>query len=110
MDEGLDGVLPARSGSSPVQASATWRWSAVREVLPDLLRWWQAGETAAVGTVTATFRSAPRPPGAAMVVGPDGTAVGSGSGGCVAGAVYELATSVRQWALIGSGGAGAGVA
>jgi xanthine dehydrogenase accessory factor len=66
----------------------------MREVLPDLLRWWEAGATVGLGTVTGTFRSAPRPPGAAMVVGPDGTAVGSVSGGCVEGAVYELATSV----------------
>jgi xanthine dehydrogenase accessory factor len=29
-----------------------------------------------------------------MLVGPDGTAVGSVSGGCVEGAVYELAQSV----------------
>src|SRR4051794_14547051 len=29
-----------------------------------------------------------------MLVGPDGTAVGSGSGGCVEGAVYDLAESV----------------
>ncbi len=66
----------------------------MREVLPDLLRWWKAGATVGLGTVIGTFRSAPRPPGAAMLVGPDGTAVGSVSGGCVEGAVYELATSV----------------
>ncbi|WP_395728245.1 XdhC family protein [Nakamurella sp.] len=66
----------------------------MREVLADLLRWWSAGETVGLGTVTGTFRSAPRPPGAAMLVGPDGTAVGSVSGGCVEGAVYELAQSV----------------
>jgi len=66
----------------------------VREVLADLLRWWSAGETVGLATVTGTFRSAPRPPGAAMLVGPDGTAVGSVSGGCVEGAVYELAQSV----------------
>ncbi len=66
----------------------------MREVLADLLRWWEAGETAGLGTVIGTFRSAPRPPGAAMLVGPDGTAVGSVSGGCVEGAVYELARSV----------------
>ena len=67
----------------------------MREVLPDLMRWWDAGETVAVGTVVATFRSAPRPPGASMLVGPDGTAVGSVSGGCVEGAVYELGEQVR---------------
>ena len=38
-----------------------------------------------------TWRSAPRPPGAVMLVGPDGSAVGSVSGGCVEGAVYDLA-------------------
>jgi xanthine dehydrogenase accessory factor len=67
----------------------------VREVLPELLRWWEAGETVGVGTVIGTFRSAPRPPGAAMLVGPDGSAVGSVSGGCVEGAVFQLAEAAR---------------
>ena len=66
----------------------------MREVLPELLRWWEAGETVGMGTVVATFQSAPRPPGASMLVGPEGTAVGSVSGGCVEGAVYELAQEV----------------
>ncbi len=66
----------------------------MREVLPELLAWWRAGETVGVGTVVATFRSAPRPPGASMLVGPDETAVGSVSGGCVEGAVYELGQEV----------------
>src|SRR6476469_340052 len=58
------------------------------------MQWWEAGETIGVGTVVATFRSAPRPPGASMLVGPDETAVGSVSGGCVEGAVYDLAQEV----------------
>ena len=66
----------------------------MREVLPELMAWWESGETVGVGTVVATFRSAPRPPGASMLVGPDGSAVGSVSGGCVEGAVYELGQSV----------------
>ncbi len=66
----------------------------MRDVLAQLLQWWQAGEEVGVGTVVATFRSAPRPPGAAMLVGPDGEAVGSVSGGCVEGAVYELGQEV----------------
>jgi len=66
----------------------------VREVLPQLLGWWADGRTVGVGTVVATWRSAPRPAGAAMLVGPEGEAVGSVSGGCVEGAVYELAESV----------------
>src|SRR3954463_7918469 len=63
----------------------------MRDVLDDLVGWWQAGQAVGVGTVVATWRSAPRPAGASMLVGPDGTAVGSVSGGCVGGAVYEEA-------------------
>ena len=70
----------------------------MREVLPELLGWWRAGRTVGLGTVVATFQSAPRPPGASMIVGPDGEAVGSVSGGCVEGAVYELGQDV-----VGSG-------
>ena len=70
----------------------------MREVLPELMRWWREGQTIGVGTVVATFRSAPRPPGASMLVGPHGEAVGSVSGGCVEGAVYDLAQAV-----VGSG-------
>ena len=68
----------------------------MRDVLDELVRWWEAGESVGVGTVVATFQSAPRPPGASMLVGPDGTAVGSVSGGCVEGAVYELGQSVVE--------------
>ncbi|MFC0223574.1 XdhC family protein, partial [Nocardioides zeicaulis] len=68
----------------------------MRDVLPELMQWWEAGDTVGVGTVVATFRSAPRPAGASMLVGPDETAVGSVSGGCVEGAVYELAQSVVE--------------
>ncbi|TQC43787.1 XdhC/CoxI family protein [Rhodococcus sp. WS4] len=68
----------------------------MRDVLADLMTVWTAGGTAGVGTVVRTFRSAPRPPGASMVVAPDGTASGSVSGGCVEGAVYELATEVAE--------------
>ena len=66
----------------------------MRDVLPQLLQWWRAGEVVAVATVVATFRSAPRPPGASMLVGPGGEAVGSVSGGCVEGAVHDLGTRV----------------
>jgi len=68
----------------------------VRDVLDELVKWWDSGETVGVGTVVATFQSAPRPPGASMLVGPDGSAVGSVSGGCVEGAVYELAKEVVE--------------
>jgi xanthine dehydrogenase accessory factor len=68
----------------------------VREVLAELMSIWHAGDTAGLGTVVRTFRSAPRPPGAAMVVAPDGSVTGSVSGGCVEGAVYELAAEVAR--------------
>jgi xanthine dehydrogenase accessory factor len=68
----------------------------MRDVMDELAAWWQAGETVGIGTVVGTWRSAPRQPGAAMIVGPDGTAVGSVSGGCVEGAVYELAELARD--------------
>ncbi|HEY9338848.1 MAG TPA: XdhC/CoxI family protein [Kribbella sp.] len=66
----------------------------MRDVLDRLLTWWQAGESVAVGTVVATFDSAPRPPGAVMLVGPGLEAVGSVSGGCVEGAVYQLGEEI----------------
>ena len=70
---------------------------AVRDVLTELLEpGGAAGETVGLGTVVGTWRSAPRQPGASMLVGPDGTAVGSVSGGCVEGAVYELAERVAS--------------
>lgn len=66
----------------------------MREVLDQLMGWWREDKPVGMGTVVATFRSAPRPPGASMLVGPDGSAVGSVSGGCVEGAVYDLAQEV----------------
>jgi xanthine dehydrogenase accessory factor len=68
----------------------------VREVMDELMAWWRAGESVGVGTVVATWRSAPRPAGASMLVGPGGEAVGSVSGGCVEGALYELNQEVRD--------------
>lgn len=68
----------------------------MREVLSDLLGWWESGRTVGMATVVRTWRSSPRPAGATMLVGPDGTAVGSVSGGCVEGAVYELSREVVE--------------
>lgn len=68
----------------------------MRDLLPQLLGWWRADERAAVATVVRTFRSAPREPGAAMAVGPGGEVIGSVSGGCVEGAVYDLGLEVAE--------------
>jgi xanthine dehydrogenase accessory factor len=67
----------------------------VRDILDPISKWWEAGESFGLATVVRTFSSAPREPGAAMGVSADGEAVGSVSGGCVEGAVYELAGEVR---------------
>ncbi|MQY02387.1 XdhC family protein [Actinomadura macrotermitis] len=66
----------------------------MRDVLGDIAGWYATGRTFGLATVVNTFRSAPRPPGAAMAVSADGEAAGSVSGGCVEGAVYELAQAV----------------
>ena len=66
----------------------------MRQVLGELMAAWRAGEPTAVGTVVSTFRSAPHPAGASMLVTSDERAVGSVSGGCVEGAVYELGQQV----------------
>jgi xanthine dehydrogenase accessory factor len=68
----------------------------VRDILNKVTKWWEAGETFGLATVVRTFRSAPRDPGAALAVSPDGQVVGSVSGGCVEGAVYELSMDVSQ--------------
>ncbi|MCY7343161.1 MAG: XdhC family protein [Pseudonocardia sp.] len=66
----------------------------MRDVLAKLDEWWSKGDTAALATVVGTYSSAPRQPGASMLVGAAGEAVGSVSGGCVEGAVYELGEQV----------------
>jgi len=66
----------------------------VRDIVGSLREFVATGRPFGLATVVATSSSAPRQPGAAMAVGPDGDAVGSVSGGCVEGAVYELATEV----------------
>lgn len=68
----------------------------MRDVLASMMPGWQEGNTAGLATVVSTFKSAPRLPGASMLVTAEGDAVGSVSGGCVEGAVYELATQVKQ--------------
>ncbi|MFF4059684.1 XdhC family protein [Streptomyces sp. NPDC001668] len=60
------------------------------DIADELHRWVEQGRDFAVATVVAVGGSAPRRPGAALAVDADGTAIGSVSGGCVEGAVYEL--------------------
>lgn len=66
----------------------------MKEVLDDLIAAYNSGDTTAMATVVRTWRSAPRPAGASMMVNAAGEAVGSVSGGCIEGAVYEMAGEV----------------
>ncbi|MGW4547153.1 XdhC family protein [Streptomyces violaceorubidus] len=66
------------------------------DIAEELHRWVERGRDFAVATVVAVGGSAPRPPGAALAVDADGTVVGSVSGGCVEGAVYELCRQALQ--------------
>jgi len=60
------------------------------DIAPRLADLHAAGRPYAVATVIRVSGSAPRDPGAALAVDATGEAMGSVSGGCVEGAVYEL--------------------
>ncbi|MFE7562497.1 XdhC family protein [Kitasatospora sp. NPDC057500] len=62
----------------------------MQDIAEQLLAWHASGRRFAVATVVGVTGSAPRGPGAALAVDADGEVVGSVSGGCVEGAVYEL--------------------
>jgi xanthine dehydrogenase accessory factor len=66
----------------------------MRDVLPQLDQWVARGDRVALATVVDVRRSAPRPPGAKMAVNEHGEIAGAVSGGCVEGAVVEIAEGV----------------
>ncbi|WP_432192546.1 XdhC family protein [Streptomyces sp. bgisy027] len=66
------------------------------DISQELSRWFDEGREFAVATVVAVSGSAPRGPGAALAVDSEGTALGSVSGGCVEGAVYDLCRQALQ--------------
>ena len=63
-------------------------------MLEDVDGWVAAGEGVALATVVNVKRSAPRLPGAKMAVSSSGRVSGAVSGGCVEGAVVEVAEEV----------------
>lgn len=67
----------------------------MRELLPILDGWSEAGVTAGRAVVVRTFGSAPRPAGAVLLVAADGRLAGSVSGGCVEGAAAEEIEAAR---------------
>ena len=63
----------------------------MREIRDDVRRWLAAGESVALAQVTKTWGSSPRTPGACMAVTADGRIAGSVSGGCIEGAIAQVA-------------------
>lgn len=68
----------------------------MREIIDEIQPWLNSGQSFALATVTKTWNSAPRSVGAAMAVSQSGQVIGSVSGGCVEGAVYENALEVLK--------------
>jgi xanthine/CO dehydrogenase XdhC/CoxF family maturation factor len=68
----------------------------VKEILPEVEAWRDAGEKVVVATVVAKRRSAPRPVGTSLAVSESGKMCGSVSGGCVESDVFENAMGVMQ--------------
>src|SRR5215813_9754279 len=68
----------------------------MKDLLPDIERWRDAGKRVAIATVVQAYGSAPRRPGAKMAISEDGEFVGSVSGGCVENDVVEHARQVLE--------------
>ena len=66
----------------------------MKDVLEKVDAWTRNGDAVALATVISTKRSAPRPPGAKMAISQHGEIAGAVSGGCVEGAVVEVAEQV----------------
>jgi xanthine dehydrogenase accessory factor len=66
----------------------------VIDVVEQLDAWVARGDRVAVATVVGVRRSAPRPAGSKMLVNDRGEVYGAVSGGCVEGAVVEVAQGV----------------
>ena len=66
------------------------------DVLGTAAAWSKAGEQVAIATVTETWGSSPRPPGSQMAVTASGRMAGSVSGGCIEGAVADVAQQTMQ--------------
>jgi xanthine dehydrogenase accessory factor len=68
----------------------------MKDVLEEVDAWTARGDSIALATVIGVKRSAPRPPGAKMAINANGEIAGAVSGGCVEGAVVEVAEQVLQ--------------
>jgi xanthine dehydrogenase accessory factor len=68
----------------------------MKDVLEEVDAWTARGDSIALATVIGVKRSAPRPPGAKMAINANGEIAGAVSGGCVEGAVVEVAEQVLE--------------
>jgi xanthine dehydrogenase accessory factor len=66
----------------------------MNDTLHDVTRWADRGDRIAIAMVVGAVRSAPRPLGTKMAINDRGEISGSVSGGCVEGAVVEIAERV----------------
>lgn len=64
------------------------------DVLNIALGWHASGERVAIATVTDAWGSSPRPVGSRMAITETGRIAGSVSGGCIEGAVTDVALTV----------------
>ena len=68
----------------------------MKEILPEIERWQEAGEQVVVATVVGSRRSSPRPVGSSLAISGSGKLCGSVSGGCVEGDVFQEAQEVFE--------------
>jgi xanthine dehydrogenase accessory factor len=66
----------------------------MRDVVEQVQEWVDRGDRVALATVVDFHRSAPRVPGSKMAINDRGEVYGAVSGGCVEGAVVEVAQGV----------------
>ena len=66
----------------------------MKDVVEQVDNWLARGDRVALATVVGVRRSAPRPPGSKMAINDRGEVYGAVSGGCVEGAVVEVAEKV----------------
>ena len=67
------------------------------QILRQVKYWRDQGHSVALGTITRTWGSAPRPPGSMVAIRDDGLGAGSVSGGCIE---DDLIDKARQGALV----------
>jgi xanthine dehydrogenase accessory factor len=68
----------------------------MNDIVRDVTRWAQRGDRIAIAMVVGAKRSAPRPIGTKMAINERGEISGNVSGGCVEGAVVEIAERVLR--------------